>query len=413
MEYTLTDSANEVEQTVLGCLFLKSKLLEESYLTEDHFANPIHKFIYRIFLESYKKYKTIDIVLLSNDHEEEFRKNNSHLLMYITDIMSSVPSAANYSWYQDKVIQEYKNRLIFRDINKFQRKELNEQELMESLNNIQSLSFGKDTEYYSGEYIYKTITREDKLIHLRFSSLSKTIQLSEHDFLVIGSRPGAGKTGFALNLLEDISQKYNCVYFNMEMSEQQVLRRLVGINSKIPMTFYNNPASDYQSSKVKEAADQIATRKIKVITGVQTMAMIKSTIIKEQKKEHTVVFVDYIGLIHSKTKNQSIYERVTEIAKELRMLSMNYECTIICIAQINRLGDNKPPLLSELKDSGELEQSAVNVILLHNENYYKKLDKKVEELQCIVAKNRNGRTGIIKVDYDQFNQRIEETNKGY
>ena len=118
------------------------------------------------------------------------------------------------------------------------------------------------------------------------------------------------------------------------------------------------------------------------------------------------MFIDYVGLITG-YNNKSPYERITNIVKELRQISLNFDCTIICLAQVNRNGDDAP-MLKDLKDSGELEQSAVSVMLLHNENATKTVDKKVEELDVMVAKNRNGRTGTIKVEYNQFNQQIFE-----
>lgn len=411
MEYTSIN--NSIEISCLSCLIIKPKLFEETYLAEEHFYNSNNKLIYKLILSCYIKYKLIDLTLIISDHEKILSSKINWLTEYWIQITNAEASAYSFNSYQEKLIVNFKKEKMLKEIEKFKNKDITEQNLLDILNEIQSQNFNNKTNFFTADYIYNAITRDDQQINLRFEILNKTLQLSEHDFLVIGSRPGCGKTGFAINLLEDLSKKYNCVYLNMEMSEQQVLRRLVSINSKIPIRFLNAPESPYQNTKIKEATEQIAKRKIQVITSSQTMAMIKNIIIKEQKESHTIIFVDYIGLIHSKTKGQSSYERVTEIAKELRSLSMTYDCTIICVAQINRSGDNKPPLLSELKDSGELEQSAVNVILLHNDNYYKKVDKKTEELQCIVAKNRNGRTGIVNVEYDQFNQRIEELKRNW
>lgn len=411
MEHT---SINLLEKSYLSCLTIKPSLIESIVISEEFLQDNMNKLAFRFFIECYQKYKTIDYTLIVNDKQKELSTNQlNEFLEYAVSLQSIEPSAEVFSHYQDKLIEENKKRLMIKEIESYQLLKIDENTLIEKLNDIQSTNIKQDKQRLSSDYIYNEIRREDKQIHLRFANLSKTIKLSEHDFLILASRPGAGKTGFALNLLEDISDSYNCIYFNMEMSEQQILRRLVGINSAIPIKFLNNPASDHQNNKIKESTENLSKKKLNVITGSQTINMIKAKIIKESKNEHLVVFIDYVGLIHSKEKNQSIYERVTAIAKELRMISMTYNCTIIAIAQINRSGDNKPPILSELKDSGELEQSAVSVILLHNENYYKKVEKNVEELECIVAKNRNGRTGIVKMEYDQFNQRVDEPKNNW
>lgn len=269
----------------------------------------------------------------------------------------------------------------------------------------------KNYEFLSEEEIYHIITKQDKQIKFRLNTLSSLIKLTEHDFVVIGARPGVGKTGFALNLLEDISNRYKCLYFNMEMSEQQILRRLVSINSKVPMSNLINPVTKYQSGLIKESVKNISNKNLKIFTGIQTTNSIKQTIIRESKQEHVVCFIDYIGLI-SGMNNKTQYERITSIVKELRQISMNFDCTIIGLAQVNRNAEKEnAPTLKDLKDSGELEQSAVSVMLLHNENANKEVEKRIEELEVIVAKNRNGRTGAIEVEYDQFNQQINEKRR--
>lgn len=408
MEHTLTE---ELEKSFLSCLCLKPSLFDQCYITEEYFTNNQNKLMFRLYFNSYKNYKKIDLALIFTDNQKLLQNKAQWFNEYNFEIMQTEASPGLFNYYQEKLLLELKNRKMLKEINRFQTKEIDQQELIENLNKIQSEIVINDSNYFSANYIYKTVRTEGKRIHFRFEVLDKTLQFSEHDFLIIASRPSCGKTGFALNLLENLSNTYNCIYFNMEMSEKQVLSRLIGINSKIPIKFLEKPETEYQDSEIKKSAENLSKKKIKIITGVQTFNTIKNIIIREQQKEHTIVFLDYIGLIRGSSKNQSSYERISEIARELRAISMEYECTIIGIAQINRSGDNKPPLLSELKDSGELEQSAVNVILLHNENYYKKVEKAKEELQCIVAKNRNGRTGIIITEYDQFTQRIEEKSK--
>ena len=248
----------------------------------------------------------------------------------------------------------------------------------------------------------------------RFAKLTKAANIQEHDLIVIAARPGIGKTGFALNILENLSDNYNCLYFNMEMTEQQIYRRLIGINTYLLLDKLDDFSDQYVVGTTKKACDNLSKKKINIITGGQTIRTIKSQIIKESNNEHTIVFIDYVGLIRDTEKNRSSYERVTEIVKELRQISLDYNCTIFVLAQINRNSEkekDKYPKISDLKESGELEQSATTVLMLHNENAYKSVDARNDFVKLIIGKNRNGETGIIDYIYNQKNQRFCETKE--
>lgn len=402
-------SINLLEETILGCLYIKPKLIEEAFIKEEHFNNTYNRLVFKLTKEFYKKNGNLDILLIFQEYQNYL---TNKFPIFINNAINQISTTTMFSEYQEKLFEIYKNNLIVKYVDKFKKKEIHQEQLFEYLDKIKEMISNKNYDFLTSEEIYHIITKEDKQIKFRLSSLSNLIKLTEHDFVVIGARPGVGKTGFALNLLENISSTYKCLYFNLEMSEQQVLRRLVSINSQVPMSDFLNPKSDYQSKSIKEGSVNIANKKLKIFTGIQTTSSIKQTIIRESKEEHVVVFIDYVGLVATHNKNKSIYENITNIVKELRQISMNFDCTIIALAQINRNGESKnAPMLSDLKDSGELEQSAVSVILLHNENATKEIQKEVEDLDLIVAKNRNGRTGTIKAKYNQFNQQIFEKAK--
>lgn len=401
-------STDLIEKTILACIYAKPKLIDEIFVKEEYFTNNYHRTIFKLSLEFYRKNKNLDLVLIFQEYQTYL---TDKFISFITELVNMIPTTTIFNDYQEKLFEIYKNGLIVKYVDKFKKQEINQEELFDYLEKIKNMVSNKNYEFLSEDEIYHIITKQDKQIKLRLNTLSDLIKVTEHDFVVIGARPGVGKTGFALNLLEDIANRYKCLYFNMEMSEQQILRRLVSINSKVPIANLVNPESEYQKGLVRESVKEISNKNLKIFTGVQTTNSIKQTIIRESKQEHVVCFIDYVGLIAGHNSKSS-YERITTIVKELRQISMNFDCTIICLAQINRNGEkDSAPMLRDLKDSGELEQSAVSVMLLHNENATKEIEKKIEDLEVIVAKNRNGRTGIIKVEYNQFNQQIYEKRR--
>lgn len=227
------------------------------------------------------------------------------------------------------------------------------------------------------------------------------MKLKENDFVVIAGTTGSGKSGFALNLLEDLSADYKCLYFNLEMVEQELLQRLIAIKSGLiqnNVAKFNKLPQDDQN-KAATAINDYTQRNIHVISKSQTLDTIRANIAMNNSKKHMIVIIDHIGLIGVKARNS--YERMTEIAKELRKYSLDFNCTIIGLCQLNRdaVRSNDGPKLSMLRDSGEIEQSASKVLFIwHDDTSY----------SLVLLKNRSGRTGIIDIDYNKETQRIDE-----
>ena len=175
------------------------------------------------------------------------------------------------------------------------------------------------------------------------------------------------------------------------------------------MRYFANRETDYQDEKIKEACKEIASKKIKVFNQTQTLASIRRTIIKESKKGHVIAFIDHLGLIEANDSKQSLYSNTTAIMKGLRRITRDYDCTIFVVSQVKSSEKSKdPPNLSDLRDSGEIEQSATTVIFLHDPNRDVNSSRKIVPIDAIIKKNRNGEEGIITLEYDRECQRFNE-----
>ena len=401
------------EKLIISCLVQKPELFKELVITEEHLLTDKAKLILKLFKIQYDQLKTIDMHLLDYSPINLSDSQKSDILNYLVDALDELVTFSNFAYYQEQVFKEYISRLILNEIKKFENKKITEEDLLNNIQDIGNKSLNVVENQKNEKEVYDLISSKNKNISFRFSNLSKASNIQEHDLVVIAARPGIGKTGFALNLIENLSDNYKCLYFNMEMSEKQVYQRLVGINTNIDMKYYDTPQTEHQLNKIKEGCKNIAKKKIVCYTGSQTTKSIKQKIIKNSKEEHTLVFVDYVGLIRGDSKKSS-YERTTEIVKELRQISLDYNCTIFLIAQINRNSEkdkDKRPKISDLKETGELEQSATTVIMLHNENYYKGINTDEEPIQMIIGKNRNGTTGITELIYNKTSQKFENKRR--
>lgn len=409
----------DLEEEVIGCLILHPENIAKLIIPDECFKNIENRFIVKLLKKQYQDIRNVDLVALGEKYKHLFnqRFNQEVIINKLVNIMTN--SFGNrFDYYQELLFERYVNSLILNVIDKFKNNQISQEELLTDIHKYEALSIKTSADRLSGEEVFKIINSKNKGINFRFEKLSKYANIQEHDLVVVAARPGIGKTGFILNLLEDLSDRYNCILFNMEMSDKQVYQRLVGINTKIPIIYHDNPATEYQKEQLIKGSKAIANKSIKVISRSQTIFSIRKRIIEESKQGHTLAFIDYVGLIGSNDKGKSLYEKITSIVKELRQISLDYDCTIFLVAQINRNSENtkdKRPKISDLKETGELEQSATTVLMLHNENYYKGVEMEIEEIEVIIGKNRNGQTGILTLEYNQLNQRfdVKGTNKKY
>ena len=390
----------------LANIYDKPELIKQIVIPMECIKNDLNRFILQTFIYSYKQSGTINLPTLLEENQKGFKGkyNDKEYMQRVSQIIDlNNYDITDFDYYQQLLFEDYKEELLKQVINDFQLNKLNQDELYNKIHSIEARTIDTTTGYKTVDEIKDLVITNNKTIPFRLEKLSKRIKLQEHDLMVISARTGIGKSGFALNLLEDLSKKHKCVLFNMEMSESSVYKRLISIMTTIPMDSLSTPKSDRQQRVIDYAFEQLSKRKLKIISRGQTIQSIRREIINEQRDEHLMVFIDYVGLIGSTEKHKSLYELITSVVKELRNISMSYNCTIFLLAQINRSGEDNPKL-SDLKESGELEQSATQVIILNAEETNE--DEQVVELT--LAKHREGKKAKLNLIYNRTNQIFEE-----
>lgn len=266
-----------------------------------------------------------------------------------------------------------------------------------------------ENDFIKANEIFNELTIKNTKIQFNYPRLDYELNLSQGDLLVIAGGTGTGKTAFALNLLDRLSKDYQCVYFNMEMSKNILYRRLLAIKTQMTLMELNDISNlkTEEKKKIKENMFEIENNKIILINKAITTEDIKEHITNIKTEKHMVVFIDHIGLI--KSSGGSLYERMTNIAKELRNISLNCDCTIIGLCQLSRESqkNDSVPKLQDLRDSGEIEQSARKVIILHNKD--PKNINREHEMELIIAKNDDGKQNVIKeFTFDRYTQTFSE-----
>lgn len=399
----MLDNVIELEQELIGILFIKPNRIDELVLPIECFDSKVHRKIVEIVLKQWKEHHSTDLSAMIENYQELISKdiNITDFIPEITICVSSAPTDANFEYLQETLFQKHKKKLVIQQIKLFEKNQITYEKFMDFIRDVNSKILFSQQKKVTGEEIYNMITRKSKRISFQYKTLTFFGNIQEHDLVILAARPGVGKTGFALNLCNFLSEEYKTIYFSMEMSQKQIYSRLLSIESHIDMKYLDNPQTEFQAQKVREFSDKVASKKLEVIYANQTLSSIKTKIIKESKKEHVIVFIDYVGLIYPSKRYSSIYERITDIVKELRVISLDFDCTIFLISQLNRQGQDKPRLI-DLKDSGELEQAGTAVLLLSKQDNTSVADKEYMNLE--IAKNRNGRTGVVEFIYDKNNQ---------
>ena len=383
---------NNYQDDLIGMFLVKPQLLDLTILKPSYFDKK-HRDIFTAIKKSYKENKTIIL--------EDILAVKEIDVDLVIACSTSTATTALFEQYQDYAVKEYKKKALLATAKKLQNDEITIDEFYKDTNNFASLGSYSSTRL-TKELLKGSITKHKNNIKFtRFSNLEKKLNLKENDFVILAGATGVGKSGIAINLLDDLSHNYPCVYFNFEMVEEELYQRLISINSKLNQKMLEQYETLPQKNMnvVNSAIDDISKRHIDIINHSSTLDKLRSFIMSYKSDKHFIVFVDHVGLIGVRAKNS--YEKMTEVAKELRKMSLDNNCTIIGLCQLNREATKnaKQPNLSMLRDSGELEQSASKVIFV-----WKDEKSNAENYYLVIEKNRSGPKSIIPIGYNKENQ---------
>ena len=394
-----------IEDSLISCILLNENLINELYISEEFFVKPLNKKMINFLKKHYANYGNLDFAHMVNCIQTPQGKND--FMDYYTDKMDTIAHPSKFYEYQEQMQEEYRNMEINKAIERYESKELDKDTFVDKLNEIQnqSIMFSNNHNKVTPDEMISKIRSKDKLLQLnRLKRLDQHIKLKRKTINIIGARPSEGKSALSLNLFCDYAKTYKCLYFNMEMTEAEVYERMLGIESNMLIKDIVNPVSEGQEQIIKKTAIDIFNMKYEIVNGSKSIKSIKSKIIKEQRDEHLIVFIDYVGYVTNKA-GQSDKDRIGEIVRELNGITKDYDCTIFCVAQINRNGTDVPTM-QDLKDSGELEQSADTIILIHDPN--KQDTSSIKNIRLVVPKCRGSKRNVyLEAQYDKERQRFE------
>lgn len=434
----------EAEQWVLGALILDSDALPkamEILESEEDFYKDSHKRIYKAMLELFNKGEPIDIITLS-----EYLKKSNELdsvggVAYLSFLANNILTSANIR-YHSRIVKEKAilRRLLSsatQIITKVYDDELEADEMVDYAEKIIFDIAEKRVRTSSftsiKEVIRDTFATIEKL-HQKKGALSGipsgfkdldtlTSGFQRGDLIVIGGRPGMGKTAFALNVAQHvaINIKEPVAFFSLEMSKEQLALRLLCSESMVNSSkIKRSDISPEEWQRLIRAAGKLAEAPIFIddSSGISVLDIrAKARRLKLEQKSLGLVIIDYLQLMRSRGNFERREQEISDISRSLKALAKELKVPVVALSQLNRGVEQRPnkrPVLADLRESGAIEQDADLIIFLYREAVYKKNDPSIKnKAEILVEKQRNGPIGAIPMTYladcTRFVDYIDET----
>lgn len=424
----------EAEQAVLGSIIIDPKSLNEiaTQMKPEYFYIPQHKEIYTALSSMYELSQTIDFISLLEKLKKDGVYDEAGGKAYLTQLVQTVPSAANVLTYVAIIRERYYARAlmgaaqnIIKDINE---NTMDSGKLLDSAEQrIYEIREGRDitglthikqvieSETYDRlSKLSNPETREDYIgIPCGISALDKMLTgLNKSDLIILGARPGMGKTSFALNIARNVAVnggKTVC-FFSLEMSREQLAQRMLSSEAGIKSEKLRTGELDADEwTRLAQAGANLSKADIYFDeTSTITVPEMKAKLRRMRKVD--LVIIDYLGLMKSARPIDNRVQEVSEITRNLKIMAKELRVPVIACAQLSRgteaKGKSHKPVLADLRDSGSIEQDADIVLFLYREKYYdnEKDDDQDKgdpnQAECIVAKNRHGEIGSVDLYWD-------------
>lgn len=438
----------EAEQSVLGAMMLDKEAIAKAseILTSEDFYREAHRVIFNAMLELYNKNEAVDMVTITDILRRDNKLEDIGGIAYITALANVVPTAANVKYHADIVAEKSVLRQLVRVSTEIATMgyegsddvgvllDTAESRILEISNRKKKNDFTqiKDVLMDSIQGLEKLITNKGGLTGLPtgFPDLDKlTSGLHPSDFIILAARPSMGKTALALNIVQNVAlrahkqiggEPRSVAFFSLEMSKEQLVHRMLcaeaGIDSQ---RLRVGEMGDKDWDSLWAACDTMSKAKIYIDDTAGITAMEMRSRARRLKAEHglDLIVVDYLQLMQGSGRKSFSGDRqqeVSEISRSLKALARELDVPVLALSQLSRgveARQVKRPMLSDLRESGSLEQDADIVAFLYREDYY---DKETENkhTELIIAKHRNGPVDTVNLFFHkQFTKFVSFTKR--
>ena len=416
--------AQQAEQELLGLLIEEPNLISsvKDILDPVEFYSTEYRLVYSALIKAFTIYNDTQASRILSILGESKHLTQDEWVSILKELTLTRGIEADLEKYVEIIKEKYDKRNILNVLDE-QAKTISTQEIPvdDILRSIEGEIFNatkhrETSEFKSMEELTKEYTLEinspqpASTIRPGWKELEKLIpSFTPGQFIIVAARPSMGKTAFSLNLAKNMAQENNVAFFSIEMSNRQIFERMLSAESLVPSETVQNPAkwNGHTKQSIFNAIETIRNYNIWIDSSPYAKLgeiTHKSRLLKDKGKLDVIV-IDYLGLITHEINGRKVEPRaaeVSEISRQLKSLARELDVPVIALSQLNRSvesRENKRPMMSDLRDSGSLEQDADIIMFLYREQYYLKdrgasvSNLQPQDLEVDVAKNRNGATG--------------------
>lgn len=429
------------EKAVLGSIMLRPGALHEvsDIIGPESFYVSKHSQIYKIMLELSTKGEPIDIISVSHKLTERGLLDSIGGTNYLSDLANAVPASTSIKHYADIVAKKHLLRKIIEagaDISElgfhedvedvFEILDQAEKRMMNINNNTSGHAFTslKDNIDEAWERLNKLNESKGALrgVPTGFHDLDQYLSgLQKSDLIILAARPSMGKTTLALDIARQAASKHGTptVIFSLEMSTQQLVDRMLSAESRVNAWNLRtgNLQTDGEFAKIRDSLDRLAKAPIFIDDMAGNSIVRMRSVCRRIRAEHGIglIVVDYLQLMSTSKNYDSMVNQVTDISRSLKALAKEFDVPVIALSQLSRAVESRGgrPRLSDLRDSGSIEQDADVVMFIHREDKGKDESERTNIAEILIEKHRNGPIGKVDLYFDDKTttfMSIEKTN---
>jgi len=430
----------ESEMALLGSIMLRPEALPEimDILRPEAFYSNKHRLIFTAMTKLYEKHEPIDLLTLSSRLKEAGDLDSVGGISYLTELVNTVPSSSNAEHYAEIVSKKYTMRRLIEAAEQIEKIGYEEDnELAEILDLAEKKIYDVTSKNLSGKYIqlgdvlHEAVDRLDRLhkskgelrgVPTGFKDLDNLLSgLQKSDLVILAARPSVGKTSLALDIVRNAAVKHNIptALFSLEMSAQQLIDRMLAAESKVNSWHLRTGqlSGDEVFERIRSALEPLSKAPLFIDDQGSNNILKMRSIVRRLKHEKGLglVVVDYLQLmapVHSKGVD-NVVQQITEISHSLKQLAKEFDVPVLALSQLSRAVESRggKPRLSDLRDSGSIEQDADVVLFIHREQNDDGAGKK-QNAEILVEKHRNGPTGIVELFFDKDKSSFLPLEKG-
>ena len=408
----------ESEQSILGSILLdKDAIITVSEtINPDDFYKEAHKIIYEAMIKLSNKSEPIDLITLT----EELKKQGH--LDDVTSLSTIVPTTSNVKYYADIVKEKsvlrklikvsndiinlgYDGSTKIEDVLEVAEKKIFDISQEKTSDDFKSINSVLMDTYDMIEHLY-TNKSEITGITTGFRDLNKKINgMQRTDLLLVAARPAMGKTAFSLNLVQNAALKGDAsvAVFSLEMSKEQLVQRMLSSQSNVELNkLKTGKLNENDWPRIIDAMAVLSNAKIHIddTPGIKISELRSKCRKLKMEQGLDLILIDYLQLMEGEGNNESRQQEIAKISRSLKIIAKELNCPVVALSQLSRAPEQRAdhrPMLSDLRESGSIEQDADIVMFLYRDEYYHPDSDRKNIGEVIIAKNRHGETGSVEL----------------